>query len=206
MSRQSEVAQSEAVRRYARALAHFGRRVFQVAEDQWPLPTPCTEWSVRDVVNHLVSEQLWVPELLAGATVQEVGDRFDGDVLGSDPAATWSAAEAAACDAFAVLAEGGGLDRTVHLSYGDTSALAYCRQMTSDATVHAWDLTRALGGHARLPEDLVEAALAEVTPYAHALSATGLFAPAVEVAPGASRQTELLALLGRRTGWRPPGA
>lgn len=203
MSTQSRAEQhAEAVRLYAKALAHFGRRVFQVEADQWSQPTPCTEWSVRDVVNHVTAEQLWVPALLGGATVGEVGDRFDGDVLGTDPAAAWSAAAAAACDAFA---EDGAMDGTVHLSYGDSSALAYCRQLTGDTVVHAWDVSRAIGASPRIADDLVAAALDEVTPYADGLADTGLFAPQLETAPGSSRQTRLLALVGRPSGWHPPG-
>jgi len=59
------------------ALREFDRRVGAVREDQWDDPTPNTEWSVRDLVGHLVGEQLWVPLLLRGATIDEVGDRFE---------------------------------------------------------------------------------------------------------------------------------
>ncbi|HEX2297902.1 MAG TPA: maleylpyruvate isomerase N-terminal domain-containing protein, partial [Pseudonocardiaceae bacterium] len=58
---------------YATGLAEFDRRVEAVAPDQWNNPTPCTEWDVRALVNHLVTEQLWVPLLLDGATVEDVG-------------------------------------------------------------------------------------------------------------------------------------
>ena len=63
-----------------------------IADDQWANPTPDTEWTVRDLVEHLVGEQLWVPLLLGGATIEEVGDRFDGDNLGDDPKTAWSLA------------------------------------------------------------------------------------------------------------------
>jgi hypothetical protein len=49
---------------HGRTLAWFDRTVRLVRTDQWDNPTPCTEWAVRDVVNHIVSEQLWVPHLL----------------------------------------------------------------------------------------------------------------------------------------------
>ena len=54
---------------YRRALAEFGRRVHAVRPDQWGCPTPCQDWEVRELVNHLVAEQLWVPPLMAGRTV-----------------------------------------------------------------------------------------------------------------------------------------
>ncbi|MFF4347084.1 TIGR03086 family metal-binding protein [Streptomyces sp. NPDC001530] len=181
--------------RHAEALDLFGDRVHTVRDDQWDASTPCTDWTVRDLVNHLVSEQLWVPAMVRdGATVEAIGDAFNGDVLGSDPAASWDTSARASRDAFT---EPGALERTVHLSYGDTSASFYCAQMVSDLAVHAWDLSRAIGADERLPEDLLKFTVREVTPYAADLAKTGLFAAPVEPPPGADVQTKLLCLLGR---------
>ena len=78
------------------AVAGFGTLVHAVGPDQWTSPTPCAGWSVRELVNHVVGENRWAGQLLNGATVAEVGSRFDGDLLGDDPVAAWeeSAAEA----------------------------------------------------------------------------------------------------------------
>ncbi|MEU5161377.1 TIGR03086 family metal-binding protein [Streptomyces sp. NPDC020875] len=182
--------------RHSAALGLFTKRVHAVRPDQWDEPTPCSEWSVRDLVNHLTAEQLWVPDLVTdGASIEDVGDAYDGDVLGRDPRAAWDAAARAARRAFGAP---GALRRTVQLSYGETPAVAYCAQMTTDAVVHSWDLARAIGAPERLPDDLVAFALDEVTPYAGRLAATGLFAPPIEPPPGDGHQTRLLALLGRR--------
>ncbi|MGW1733448.1 TIGR03086 family metal-binding protein [Streptomyces sp. NBC_00121] len=182
--------------RHAEAFQLFTDRVHAVRDDQWSVSTPCTEWSVRDLVAHLTSEQLWVPMLLTeGRTVDEVGDAFDGDVLGDDPVTVWDRAAAEAREAFAAP---GALKRTVSLSYGDSAADAYCAQMVSDAVVHSWDLSRAIGSDERLPEELVEFTRREVGPYVKGLSQTGLFAPPVKTEKGADPQTELLALLGRQ--------
>jgi uncharacterized protein (TIGR03086 family) len=185
-----------ALRRHADALDLFGSRVHQVRQDQWDAPTPCTEWTVRDLVNHLVSEQLWVPPLVsAQRTIADVGDTFDGDVLGEDPLGAWDGAAEGARAAFKAR---GAMDRTVQLSYGRTPGAAYCAQMITDAVVHAWDLARAIGADEQLPDALVDFAAREVAPYAAGLSKTGLFAEPVTPPPGADVQTKLLALLGRR--------
>jgi uncharacterized protein (TIGR03083 family) len=68
--------------------------VHSIEGEQWKLPTPCTEWNVRDLVNHLVYEHLWTPHMVTGKTLDEVGHRFEGDVLGSDPQAAWGHATA----------------------------------------------------------------------------------------------------------------
>lgn len=184
------------LRRHGEAIALFGTRVHQVRDDQWDAPTPCEAWTVRDLVGHLTVEQLWVPRLVRdGATIEEVGDEFDGDQLGDDPVGAWDRAAVAAVAAFS---EPGALDRTVHLSSGPSGAGAYCSQMMMDAVVHAWDLSRAIGADEQLPPEAASAALREVEPYADDLASTPMFADPVPPPPGADDLTRLLCLLGRR--------
>jgi len=173
----------------------FDRRVRLIADEQWDNPTPNTDWTVRDLVEHLVGEQLWVPLLLGGVTIEEVGDRFDGDNLGEDPKTTWSLAITAARNAW--LAPG-ATERTVHLSFGDAPATEYGWQMTTDLAVHAWDLARGIGADDDLPADLCAAVLEFVAPQADSWRESGLFAPAVPVPADADSQTTLLGLLGRQ--------
>ncbi|WP_405808385.1 TIGR03086 family metal-binding protein [Streptomyces sp. NBC_00210] len=181
---------------HAESLALFTDRVHSVRADQWDDSTPCTEWSVRDLVNHLTAEQLWVPDLVTdGLSTEEVGEAYEGDVLGDNPRAAWDTAARAARRAFAAP---GALEQTVRLSYGEAPAVAYCAQMITDAVVHGWDLSRAIGAPERLPDALVGFALEEVTPYAAELSKSGLFAAPIEPPPADSHQARLLALLGRR--------
>src|SRR5690349_8108054 len=133
------------------AFATFTDRVLRVPADRWDAPTPDTEWSVRDLVNHVTSEHLWATELLAGSTVEQVGDRFAGDVLGVDPKGAWVRAHAASQAAWASTPR----DRAVHLSFGTVPASEYADQMLLDLAVHAWDLARGLGTDDRLPADVV---------------------------------------------------
>ncbi|HYT81396.1 MAG TPA: TIGR03086 family metal-binding protein, partial [Actinomycetota bacterium] len=113
---------------HARALERYGQLVQAIRDDQWNHPTPCTEWDVRVLVNHLVSENLWMPPLLEGKTIADVGDSLDGDLLGDDPKATWdrSATEAGRS------VQDVPLDRTVHLSYGEAPAEHYISEVFSD--------------------------------------------------------------------------
>ncbi|MFJ9776198.1 TIGR03086 family metal-binding protein [Kitasatospora sp. NPDC101157] len=181
---------------YSEALAAFDERVRLITPDRWDSPTPCADWSVRDLVNHLTAEQLWVPELLMGTTTGEVGSRFDGDVLGDDPVAAWAAAAEAARRAWEVP---GATELTVHLSFGDVSGQDYLDQLTTDLVIHAWDLAEGIGKHTRLPGDLVDFALGEVAGHGD-LASSGMFDPPLPVPEGASPQTRLLALTGRRDG------
>ncbi|MET8177827.1 TIGR03086 family metal-binding protein [Streptomyces sp. NPDC005336] len=189
------MAENPLLARYGEALDLFTERVHAIGPDQWDDPTPCTEWTVRDLVNHLTVEQMWVPPLVHESSgAADHGDALEGDLLGDDPVATWDAAAAAARAAFR---EPGALERTVTLSYGESPATEYCAQMTADAAVHAWDLSRAIGADERLPKPLVDFSVREVAPYAADLEESALFAAPAEAPAGADAQTKLLALLGR---------
>lgn len=180
---------------HRRALAEFGRRVHAVRPDQWGCPTPCKDWEVRSLVNHLVTEQLWAPPLLDGRRVGDVGGAFDGDQLGADPVARWDEVAAAA---HAALAADGALGRTVHLSYADRPAEEYAQEMIFDLVVHTWDLARAIEGDEKVDPDLVDTVYSRIEPEAETLAASGLFDDPVPVPADADEQTKLIALTGRQ--------
>lgn len=175
-----------------RAARGFGHLVARIETHQWDAPTPCSAWTVRDLVNHLTSEARWTPPLLAGRTIEEVGEVFDGDVLGDDPQRAHEEAVAAAIDAVARV----DLERTVHLSFGEVPARVYIEQLFTDHLVHTWDLARAIGHDERLPEDLVTACLAVVAPQEDAYRAAGVIGPRVPT-DRPDPQSRLLATLGR---------
>ena len=178
-----------------RSVEEFGARVSQIRDDQWEAGTPDTEWNVRDLVNHVLAENLWAPPLLAGSTIGDVGDRFDGDVLGPDPKGSWLAASG---DALAAADAPGAMDRTVHLSFGDFPGREYAMQLFADHLIHAWDLARAIGADERLDPELVDACTAWFAPMEEAYRSAGAIAARPPVPDGADAQTRLLAMFGRR--------
>ena len=139
---------------YHRSVEHFADRVNAVTVDQWQDPTPCTEWTVRDLVNHVTYENLWTVPLMEGATIEEVGDQFEGDVLGGDPIGSALAAARAAVQSVATQLPLGG---TVQLSFGETPREEYALQLAADHVIHGWDLAAATGGDTRIDPHLVHA-------------------------------------------------
>ena len=185
---------SDVTKLFERAQAGFGTLVHDVRDEQWSAPTPCSEWDVRALVNHLVYEARWVPPMLEGKSIAEVGDAYEGDLLGEDPATAYDDALAGALTA---IDAPGALDASVHLSYGDTPAAGYVAQLTCDFVVHAWDLARGIGADDTLDPELVEFVYAEALPQADMLAASGLFDAPIAVPDDADTQTKLLALFGR---------
>src|SRR5438309_532646 len=152
----AEIAPTELLELFQRAQAQFADRLDAIEPDQWE-DEALPEWTVGDLVAHLVTQMLWVPPLLAGEPYAE--GRFPdatSDLLGDDPLASW---EDAADSALSAFAEDDALVRTVHSDRGPMPATAYIQDLTADLTVHTWDLARAIGAETELPGELVTAAL-----------------------------------------------
>lgn len=185
------------------AVRAFGQRVHAVGPEGWSRDTPCDRWQVRDLVNHVTSELLWVPELLAGRTIAEVGSRFDGDVLGGRPADAWDQAAEDAVEAWRACRP----ELIVHLSFGDVPAAEYAEQLLLDLLVHGWDLGVSIvrperPGLSAMDRVQVVHVLGYVRKHSSELAGSGLFGT-----PGADDGGEgpatLLRLLGRNPDWGP---
>lgn len=180
---------------HRRAAEVFDARVEAIADEHWPAPTPCERWSVRDLVAHLVRENRWAPHLLSGQALAEVGDRYEGDVLGDDPKAAWRASLA---DALAATEAHGALEGRVHTSAGEVPARVYVEQRTVDLAIHGWDLARGIGADDTLPDEVVRHLWDTWSERQAELRASGMFDDPPALEPGASLQTRVLAVFGRR--------
>jgi uncharacterized protein (TIGR03086 family) len=180
---------------FQRAVDEFDKRVQAISEDQWDGDTPCTEWSVRDLVNHVVGEDKWVRPLIEGKTIAEVGSALDGDLLGDDPKHAW---KEAAEESIAAASSEGALTATCHISSGDTSGEDYLSQVLSDNVIHTWDLARGVGADDKLDPELVDFAHSYLAPQIEAWRSAGVIGPALDVPENADGQTKLLAMAGRQ--------
>ncbi|MFI7535213.1 TIGR03086 family metal-binding protein [Streptosporangium sp. NPDC049376] len=180
---------------YRRALDDFGALVHRITPEQWHNRTPCVDWDVRDLVEHVVGENLWAPELLGGRTAAEVGDDFDGDLLGDDPLKAFDTSATAAVQA----AYGeGALTRLARLSFGDVPGGEYVTELFADVLIHTWDLARAIGADEQLDPELVEACAAWVAGAEAGYRQAGVIGAQQPIASGTDAQTRLLASWGRR--------
>ncbi|MFD3403144.1 TIGR03086 family metal-binding protein [Kribbella sp. NPDC058693] len=180
-----------------RTVTDFAELAAEVAENQWAEPTPCSDWDVRTLVNHVVGEERWTVPLMEGRTIAEVGDAFDGDLLGDDPAGT---AAAAAREATAAAAR--TVDK-VHLSYGDEDPDEYLRQLAADHLIHGWDLAVAIGAQPRLKPDLVADVASWFAEREDMYRKVGMIGPRLEGFTDPADQ--LLAAFGRDPHWSPAG-
>ena len=183
---------------HGRCGRRFAALVAGVGPDQWQDDTPCSEWDVRTLVHHLLYEQRWVPPLFEGLTAEQVGDRFEADLMGGDASAWPGLLASSIAEAHAVVARPEALERTVHLSFGDASGQEYVLQLTADLAIHAWDLARATGQDEALDPDAVALLLPWTEANADLVAGSGMFGSRIDVGPDAPDDVCLLGLLGRR--------
>lgn len=188
----------EANELFHRSVLRWQEIVQGVGPAQWAAPTPCAEWDVTALVNHVCGEDLWAVPLFEGATIEEVGDRFEGDLLGPAPA---DAALAAASAADAVVAERLRPGARVHLSYGEEDAGEYAMQLAADHLVHGWDLAVATEQDRRLDPELVAAVAAWFAGREEMYRSGNAVGPRVPAS--GDPQAELLAAFGRAAAWTP---
>ena len=99
--------------------------VDQIRDDQWGMPMPPdfvmrrTDRTVtlREIINYHAYDDAWVPDMLAGRTMDEARrDKYDGDLLGDDPKVAFAGIVRKAVAAAEALADA-DLDRIAHLSF-----------------------------------------------------------------------------------------
>ncbi|MEV6873266.1 TIGR03086 family metal-binding protein [Amycolatopsis sp. NPDC051128] len=188
--------------RYLLAGKGFERHVRAVPPGGWDAPTPCAEWDVRALVNHMTRGNLSYAGLLRGATRDEFLAARDTDALGDDPLTAFTASVRACAGAFA---EEGAPDRVVDYPLGKLTGRRALALRTADSTVHTWDLARALGADDTLDAGLVawiDESYDEI--FAGLALNSRFFADPPPGAPRTTRQDRLLTRFGRDP--RPAGS
>jgi uncharacterized protein (TIGR03086 family) len=182
------------------AVRAFTDRVHAIAEDQWQHDTPDEDWTVADLVGHLIDEHRWAAPLLHGLDLDAAAAVVDGTRplpvdggTGANLAESWDEASTGSADAFS---QADALERTVHLSRGPTPARSYLDEMIFDLVVHSWDLGTAISYPEPIPDDVVEPVYAVAKDLGD-LSGSGMFDAPVDVPDDASTLDKLIALTGR---------
>lgn len=179
-----------------RALADV---IDQIRGDQWDEYQPAWfqtggqgDATLRQIVNYHAYDSAWVPDVLAGSTMAEVGDRYES--LKTGPGVNYRRSSDRAIAAASALDDP---DKIVHLSYGDWPAREYLKHVTSFRGFRAFDIAKWIGAETRLPDGLVQGMWDEFVPEIEQWRALGVFGPAVPVSDDAPLQDRLLGLAGR---------
>ena len=178
-----------------RALDATGKVIAAIGDAQWAGRTPCTEWTVSDLVRHLVAGNNRFATAVGGAERPGIEESAPTD---ADLAAAYQDSGAALIEAFS---QPGALDRTVTVPIGQVPGVVALHLRVTEILVHGWDAATATGQPAEFPEDIAEAELT------FSLGKLGdippgrfPFAPQRPVDEGAPAIQRLVACLGRDVG------
>lgn len=182
----------DVLRNFDRAAAAAQTVVDGVRPEQLGLPSPCSEWDVRGVLNHLVFGNLLAHASLRGE--QPPADR-SADYLGADPRSAFAESVTACRAAFA---EPGVLDKVVRTPLGEQPASFYVHMRLNELLAHGWDVAAATGQSTDLEPELAESALAMWQARLGDVPRAGSpFGPAQPAPDGATAADRLAAYLGR---------
>jgi uncharacterized protein (TIGR03086 family) len=181
----------------ARVVAEAQRVVDGVTPDQLSSPSPCEEWTVRDVINHITAgAQIFALSAELGAVPdEELGRLMGGDTLGDDYKGAFRAASNKALEVFE---QPGMLDRTVTLPFGQMPASAALDIAVVDVATHTADVAAATGQEMRDDEMLEEALVMAHRMISPEWRSPGIFGPEQGVGTDASAADRLLAFAGRK--------
>jgi uncharacterized protein (TIGR03086 family) len=183
-------AMTEVAERYGRVADGFSARIAGIADDAWIAPTPCRDWTVRDLVGHVISVHRHVAAGMVGDLAAPATD--------PDLPTAWIVATAevrtALADPDRAAAPVGG--RFAPMSLEDLIGRLLC----IDTVVHTWDLAHATGQPDTLDAVAVTAAFEGIRPADEAIRGAGGFGPKLEPPANADEQTRFLCFLGRRAG------
>jgi uncharacterized protein (TIGR03086 family) len=188
LTRDNEAPDSEVADRYSTIASGFSARIEAAAGDGWSAPTPCPDWTTRDIVEHVIGVHQRVLAYLSGTETEASGP--DDDLVEA-----WSESTAAMQDA---LRDPAVARTIVATPFGEMPFEdLVSRMVCSDTLVHTWDLARATGQDERLDSHAVEVAWIWMEPAGDRLRQSGAFGPAVTPPPDADTQRRLLCFLGR---------
>jgi uncharacterized protein (TIGR03086 family) len=175
--------------RYRTLADAFEAKVAAVPPDGWSNPSPCTEWTARDVVGHVIDVHGMMLRPLETALSERPS-------VADDPLAAFQSARA---DLEQVLDDPELADREYDGMFGRTSVAGTVDQfMAFDLVVHGWDLARATGQDESIDPAEVERILGFVERMGTStLRDNGVTGPEVTVPADAPAQDRMLGLLGR---------
>lgn len=197
---------AQLVDQLSRALDATGQLVTAVRDDQWGDPTPCTEWTVGDLVAHIITGNRMFASILRGEhpPAPRESPRAGAGEPGGDLLAGYREAATALPAAFG---RPGVLEQEFTVPFGTVPGIVALHLRITEVLVHGWDLARATGQPARFPGNLAEQELAfsrrALTDMPPGRRPFGPPQPVADDAPAIDR---LAACLGRTmTAGRPAG-
>jgi len=164
-----------------------------VQASQLSSSTPCTEWNVKQLINHNLLVAEWIHRTLTGG---EGVDPFavDGDLPEEGAQAAFAAVTNKVLDA---IKAPGMLEKVITTPFGEMPAGNFLMFPFGDILIHKWDLAKATNLDTAMDSSMADACLQVMSPMLQGNRDGGFFGPEVTVPIDASDRDKLLGLCGR---------
>ena len=164
-----------------------------IQPDQMSIQSPCEQWDVAGVVNHVVGGMQFFTAGMKGEQPSEGQDWASGDYM-----AAFDQAAAECVDCFQ---QDGAMERTVALPFGEMPGSAVLGLAMTDIFTHGWDIAKATGQSTDLsPElaaNLLEGSRHMIQPAFRGADGEAPFGVEQQCADGSCNADQLAAFLGR---------
>jgi uncharacterized protein (TIGR03086 family) len=183
-----------------RAAAVMSEVVRGIEPDQAEAPTPCPDYNVRQLVNHLL---FWAPSLAGAGRKEPVPPPAASDVEVDLTAGDWAATlDAALSRVVAAWSDPAAWEGGTRLGGPDAMPAAMIGGMVcTELVIHGWDLASATGQKPDWDEDVLAFAYTELEATVEQGRQMGVYGPPVVVPASASTLERALGLSGRDPAW-----
>jgi len=152
-----EVLMTDQVQNTQRALDGALRLIESASAADLTKPTPCSEWDVRGLIDHMIGVvQNFASGFTGGPPLTTAAGKSLPGTSGDDPAAAY---QQAADTLLSAIREPGALDKTLKLPFGEMVGGQAINIVIGDQSIHTWDLAKALGKPYTMDDDLAHGIL-----------------------------------------------
>ena len=186
---------NDLIEMYSRAAGRTHEVVANIRKDHLDNPTPCEEWNVAHVLDHLIGGCITVAAGARGEKSAAIGEPGN---LGEDYVESFRTASQGAIDAFR---EPGALDKEFTFPWGDTPAPMALHLALADMVVHGWDVAKGTGQDYEPDADIAEEIYGFVTQMMEPngeMPRRSAFGPPIDVPQDAPPADKMLAYVGRK--------
>lgn len=172
-----------------------------VKQSQVQDPTPCSEWDVCGLLNHLIGGLEFTAGCITGDVPNIRPNEAESSYMGETDVTVLIRAYHAGVDrALELAANPGALDQTATTPFGEMPVERIMMGTVMDQLVHCWDLARATGQDTSLDTGMVEFAYGMLVSggFADMGRQAGFVGAAVPVPDSASTQDKMIGYMGRQ--------
>ena len=172
---------------YGEAVKNTSQIIANVRADQMSRSTPCSEWDVKALIDHMIGGTMYFTGALAGGDPEKPGDGNPADVYRTGAEKVLEGAQKA-----------GAMDKKYDTPFGEMSGGEFMFGAFMDNFVHGWDLAKATGQNADMSEGHAQVIHGAFAPMMDGMRQGGAFGPEVSVPDDASALHKMLGMMGRQ--------